>query len=162
MRVDLTVDDALLRRIFAHCLPNGECLEWQSARTRAGYGELMTRGVMTYAHRLVAIYCYGPPETWDGPQVNHHCDNPPCCNPAHLYPGTHRHNVTDSWVRGRAKKPPVHSGEAHSQARLTSAGAAEIKVLYREGWTISALSRRFSVARFTIRAVVTGKTWKNT
>lgn len=31
----------------------------------------------------------------------HTCDNPPCCNPAHLYVGTRKQNVADAVERRR-------------------------------------------------------------
>jgi HNH endonuclease len=60
---------------------------------------LMANGVMQYAHRLVWEYTYGPiPE---GFQVLHHCDNPPCCNPEHLFLGTSLDNNRDRDAKGR-------------------------------------------------------------
>jgi hypothetical protein len=38
--------------------------------------------------------------------VLHHCDNPPCCNPLHLYAGTQRQNIHDAIARGRFSPPP--------------------------------------------------------
>lgn len=32
----------------------------------------------------------------------HRCDNPPCCNPAHIFPGTPLENTQDMWSKGRA------------------------------------------------------------
>jgi hypothetical protein len=37
----------------------------------------------------------------DGMSVLHHCDNPICFNPAHLYVGTHQDNIDDRVERGR-------------------------------------------------------------
>jgi hypothetical protein len=35
--------------------------------------------------------------------VCHHCDNPACCNPGHLYLGNAKTNMNDKVQRGRAK-----------------------------------------------------------
>jgi hypothetical protein len=52
------------------------------------------------AHRAVWLVAHGElPEV----EVCHSCDNPPCCNPAHLFVGTHADNMRDSRVKGRMR-----------------------------------------------------------
>lgn len=41
----------------------------------------------------------------EGDWVLHHCDNPPCVNPKHLYFGTPKENSRDREVRGHGFKP---------------------------------------------------------
>ena len=55
----------------------------------------------TMAHR-VAYEAYHAEPIPKGLQVNHHCDNPRCFNPAHLYLGTQAENMNDRFDRGRA------------------------------------------------------------
>lgn len=43
----------------------------------------------------------------DGKEGCHDCDNPPCCNPAHVYYGTRKQNVDDMWRRGRRLATPI-------------------------------------------------------
>jgi hypothetical protein len=53
------------------------------------------------AHRAVWILTHGAlPVELD---VLHRCDNPPCCNPAHLFVGTHRDNMKDRQEKGRTR-----------------------------------------------------------
>lgn len=40
-----------------------------------------------------------------GMQINHHCDNPRCFNPLHLYLGTHADNMRDKSLRNRHNPP---------------------------------------------------------
>lgn len=58
------------------------------------------RNGRTYlTHRLTWEWANGPiPE---GMNVCHKCDNPPCCNPDHLFLGTQRDNIRDCVVKGR-------------------------------------------------------------
>jgi hypothetical protein len=84
------------RRITA----NG-CWEYIGARRSAGYGSLIYKfnGKKIYSpHRLSFLAFNGPLKR--GLQVCHHCDNPPCFNPEHLFAGTQQDNI-DDMVRKR-------------------------------------------------------------
>ena len=78
-----------------------KCWPWTGRRLRAGYGRLVLHGKQENAHRIAFTLTTGAPAR--GLFVCHHCDNPPCCNPAHLYAGTHQDNVNDKMRRGRAR-----------------------------------------------------------
>jgi hypothetical protein len=74
-----------------------------------GYGVITADdGRQILAHRLVYERTYGAVP--DGKYVCHHCDNPPCCNPAHLFVGTAADNNHDMISKGRDN--PAH-GKAH-------------------------------------------------
>lgn len=77
--------------------PNA-CWEWRG--TRPGeYGTVRIDGRGVLAHRLVYETAVEPiPE---GMMVCHHCDNPPCCNPTHLFLGTAHDNIRDMMSKGR-------------------------------------------------------------
>lgn len=80
-----------------------ECWEW-TAGTSHGYGSFGVGGRAAghvAAHRFSWELVNGPVPA--GLFVLHHCDNPPCVNPAHLYAGTSADNVRDMVTRGRAK-----------------------------------------------------------
>lgn len=81
----------LIERILIK--PTG-CWEWQAFRHKKGYGLTTYRRTNLAAHRLAYTIVVGPiPE---GQLVCHRCDNPPCCNPAHLFLGTMVDNAQDS------------------------------------------------------------------
>ena len=86
-------------------MPNG-CIEWTRSTTKFGYGQIAVEGHTTTTHRLAWKLANGPIP--DGMHVLHHCDNPPCCNPEHLFVGTHADNMAD-----RDKKGRCHAGEAN-------------------------------------------------
>lgn len=77
------------------------CWIWTGVSIRKGYG--MWRGSQL-AHRHSWERTNGPIP--DGLWVLHHCDNPPCVNPAHLYLGTVVENAQDAMDRGRIHHPP--------------------------------------------------------
>jgi hypothetical protein len=81
------------------------CWEWQAGKFRNGYGMFGAgrfpdgRSDTRYTHRVAYELTHGPIP--NGLQVLHTCDNPPCCNPAHLQLGTHLDNMQDSARKGR-------------------------------------------------------------
>ena len=99
----MDTDNSLTTRFFTKVekAPSG-CWEWIASKTADGYGQFRyptSTSTTKRAHRASYDYFYGGiPE---GKQVNHHCDNPGCVNPAHLYAGTQQENVDDLMARGR-------------------------------------------------------------
>lgn len=76
-----------------------DCWPWQASTGRNGYGCLAVNGQRWRAHRAAWYLCVG--EIPVGLHVLHSCDNPPCCNPLHLFLGTHQHNMADAIAKGR-------------------------------------------------------------
>ncbi len=75
----------------------GECWEWTGCKSSGtGYGRA---GKRWSAHRLAFEFCVGPIPS--GAFVLHRCDNPPCCNPAHLFLGDAAANARDMARKGR-------------------------------------------------------------
>lgn len=75
-----------------------ECWVWQGS-LRGEYGCVHTNGRTKSCHRVAYELRKGPIP--DGLEIRHSCDNPPCCNPAHLSVGTHSENMRDMSDRGR-------------------------------------------------------------
>lgn len=92
------------------------CWPWTACRHPFGYGKFGIGSALDGskkvdgAHR-VALILSGAPEV-PGKHALHECDNPPCCNPLHLYWGTPRDNVHDCMRRGRNVDPPRRSSQS--------------------------------------------------
>jgi hypothetical protein len=89
----------------------------------------------------------------------HHCDNPPCCNPDHLFLGTSADNMADMQAKGRGRLPrQVFRGEDNACARLTEQQVVTIRQLYRRGLGRQ-LAREYNVSDALMSLIVTGKVW---
>src|ERR1039458_8735189 len=100
----------------------GECWVWTASKHGSGHGEFFIskeRGKIS-AHGFSLEIAIGPcPEGMEG---CHHCDNPPCVRPDHVYWGTRQDNVNDSIRRDRHAR-----GERNGHAIATEAEVLAIR-----------------------------------
>lgn len=149
----------LLRQWIAYRPRGEECWEWPRSRNNKGYGKIDVAGVRIYVHRAAFSLAVGPIPV--GMVVMHSCDNPPCCNPAHLSVGTTSDNMRDAWDKGRIR-PPNPTGNPGGAAVLTPDQVVEIRRMYAAGeGTYTSISKRFGVSNQTILRVVQRRTWKS-
>ena len=82
-------------RFWAKVVKTSECWLWTGAKNSTDYGHFRwIDGRTHYSHRISYELTHGP--ILDGMNVLHHCDNPSCVNPSHLFLGTDRDNKMDS------------------------------------------------------------------
>lgn len=75
------------------------CWPWTGALSTKGYGRFaLSTGNYIQANRFSYELTYG---SLGDLFACHRCDNPRCCNPAHLFPGTHQDNMRDMRQKGR-------------------------------------------------------------
>ena len=146
------------------------CWIWTAARQRRGYGAFWTPEKIYPAHRWIYQVLNGPISL--DLQVCHHCDNPPCVRPDHLFVGTRRDNMLDCARKGRRgmQPHPANSqfrnrrtiqcrGEDQGNAKLTTAQVLEMRQLANEGATAAAVARKFSINAGHVRRIIARKAW---
>lgn len=141
---------------------SGGCWEWTGARWPRGYGEVNMAKRPKLVHRVVYEMLIGPIP--DRMEVCHHCDNPPCCNPVHLFIGTHADNMRDKVAKGRGNYAArrSYSGEQNSRAILTETSVLDIRARYQRGVvTLQMLGDEYGVSMYTIHDIVCGKSWRH-
>lgn len=139
----------------------GECWPWQASRHgRTGYGQFFVRVGASPVHTHRQAWELAVGEIPDGLSVLHTCDNPPCCNPAHLFLGTQADNMADMTAKGRRGPPPRLTGERHGRTTLTAASVQEIRDRLVAGETTRALGREYGVSHTTIRRIRDREVWK--
>ena len=94
----------------------------------------------------------------EGLFVCHSCDNPPCCNPEHLFLGTCPDNNADM----REKKRHAF-GEKHGGARLTNSDVRKIKSLFSENVSVDLIHKMFpeKTSRENITRIFRGERWRH-
>ena len=132
----------------AHCWP------WMMSNNGDGYGQIKVGGNNWTASRLAFTLATGTPA--EGQLVCHHCDNPICCNPAHLYAGSKSDNEKDKVARNR--KNPV-TGQRNHFAKLSEDQVQNIRRLFDQGMTNVAIGKMMGVHHSTISKIRTGGSW---
>lgn len=131
-----------------------ECWPWMANICSTGYGGFSLGGKKVLTHRLAWMLANGPipPGAW----ILHRCDNPPCCNPAHLFLGTTADNTRDRDSKGRGAR-----GERVGSSKLTKDQVAEIRRRLATGEFQRLIAADFGVSQVTISHIALGKKWKH-
>ena len=143
-----SVEDRFWAKINKNGL--GGCWIWTAGKVGTGrYGRIYINSKHYRTHRISWELHNGPIPA--GIWVLHHCDNPPCVNPAHLFLGTALDNNRDAIRKGR--KPPIPQ-------KLTRENVIEIRDLTGP-ITLREIAARYGVSYETIGQVLRRETWKH-
>ena len=138
-----------------------DCWVWTKSLNTSGYGQFKVQAGKSpqKASRVAWWLTYGshPGDLL----VCHHCDNPPCCNPIHLFLGDARANARDMVRKGRGKTHANSDGFMRDMARrLTDEQIGEARVAVAGGESRRSVARRFGCDPATIIRLVNGTHWK--
>lgn len=133
-------------------VPSG-CWEWQGWLDVDGYGRTRLLGERRTHRAAYRLFCGPIP---DGLCVCHHCDNPRCVRPDHLFLGTIADNNADKVRKGRQRTP---LGERHGIAKLDAESVRSIRRMAADGVPVLEIARRLGRGETTVRAVLQGRTW---
>lgn len=159
------------RNIIDRLDRSGDCWLWQGKLDERGRGRVWHNGHIKLHHRAVWEILVG--RIPDGALLCHHCDNPRCANPSHLYVGDGKTNVADMFDRHRhwTQVDPTRAqslgkingakntwarGERNPKAKLSADQAAQIRDS-RESATV--VARRFGIDRATVHRIRRGDLW---
>jgi hypothetical protein len=138
-----------------------QCWNWTASTAGKGYGQIKDEGKrrQLYSHRVAFIIAYGEPpkrnEAGEVMEVCHKCDNPRCCNPAHLFLGTRAKNAQDMSIKLRSTWG-IRSGTC----KLTEDDIRLIRKLYSEmKVSQQRIAGMFSISQIQVSRIVTGKQW---
>lgn len=137
----------LLRKI--DYADNG-CWEWNGSQDSHGYGKMNFQGRMRRTHVISFIIHRG---SINEMLVLHSCDNRKCCNPEHLFLGTHADNCLDKVRKNRHAR-----GRMLPTAKLTDALVVEIR---KSKESALIMAKRYGVHLSVITHVKERRSWKH-
>lgn len=139
-------------RFWSRVAKGDGCWEWTGSLRGRRYGWVKFEGRAWLVHRLAWTLTNGPIPT--GLLVCHRCDNPKCCNPGHLFLGTHRDNMRDMTEKGRRLG-------LKNAAKLTAADVAQLRSEAERGVTNRDLACRYGVSVACVSYIVRRITWRD-
>lgn len=139
---------------FRDCWPWTGCLQGQ------GYGQINTKNKRLLAHRVSFEFVWGPLSA--GLFALHRCDNPPCCNPWHLFQGNAKDNAQDMMQKGRRSYDSMPHGEKIHNAKFTIDDVLNIRFFYDvQKKSRREIAQQFNVTYQAIDHIVKRRLWKH-
>jgi hypothetical protein len=131
------------------------CWNWTASVDRYGYGKVKIAGVVYISHRIAFEISFGDFDK--SMHVLHSCDNPKCCNPAHLHLGTHSQNMKEMNSRGRNS---YGKGITRKRNKINKQVANQIRIDFKTGVSKHFLAKKYSLSCIHIRSIINMQCWK--
>lgn len=132
-----------------------KCWNWRGGKDDGGYGNFNFEGLISKAPRIAFLSRFGRLPV----NACHRCDNPSCCNPDHIFDGSHADNMHDMTIKGRFKSD---RGENHGGAVLTDAKVIAMREDYKTGqFSMNTLAVTYGCSFGTVQRVISRKNWKH-
>ena len=157
----------LAERFASHTMQaDSGCVQWTAAKNRKGYGFVGVGGKLRIASRVAWELARG--EIPQGMCVLHHCDNPPCVNPDHLFLGTKADNGADMVAKGRQARGDRHGSRLHPESRQRGSGHVRAKLTEADVLKILAdkrpkriVAKEYGVSHHSVHLIRHRKTWRH-
>lgn len=136
--------------------PEG-CWGWKgSSPKNPGYGDFCWHSHKERAHRASWIIHFGPiPE---GMYVCHHCDNPVCSKPEHLFLGKDKENQHDALKKGR--HPAIGKrGRENPMAKLDEEKVRQIRKMLADKIVQKKIADNFGIQQTLVSQIGLNKVW---
>lgn len=124
------------------------CINWNGAKNKAGYGITWFKNKWAYAHRAVV-------NAVKGQVVQHTCDNPSCVNPEHLKIGTHKDNSQDMVNKNRQIK-----GAGSHLSKLLDEHVLDIRFLHGK-YSSREVAKMYNISKTNVLDIWNRKIWKH-
>lgn len=151
---------------WTRAVKTDDCWLWQGTVDRSGYGRAHGPSYevqSSLAHRI-AWTLAGRPDPGEL-CILHHCDNPPCVRPDHLFAGTRADNTADMMAKGRQRSSdnPEHftKGSRNGTAKLTEQSVVEMRQRAQRGEHYADLAGAFGVTPSRANAIILGNGWRH-
>lgn len=156
LKIHAYIGPAIRARLLAKLMQDRSCIVFAGTRNARGYGimdvKLNGKRHPILAHRLAWVIA-NDRDLADGAIVCHRCNNPSCCNPRHLYEGTHKSNSADMVRAGRSPRGLLGvKGASHPCARYTEDQRQRALDMRAHRNSVTWISGQLGIPRQTISA----------
>lgn len=172
----MLIPEKTKNKLCALLYETNNCINYPKVN-KDGYGEIQTtfagKKLHILVHRAVYQVVFNDPLT-SNDIICHKCDNPSCCNPKHLFKGTHLDNIRDKvnknrqargskngrYIDGRASDKIIKKIHSHG-AKLRREQVLKIKELKSEGVKLLSIANTLHISYQTVKDISCGRVYKD-